>query len=365
MNQIVKINASEYGLEETKAQEVAKVFQPMLDKMVELEKEYNKVVVKPISEALCEEAKALRQKYVKVRTGTAKIHKDLKAFYLSGGRFVDGWKNAQLMASQGIEDKLSAIEKHYENIEKERLYNLQQDREAVLVAYTDFLPPNLCTMSTEAWDKYINDAAFSYQARIDAEAKAEAERIEQERLVALERDRRFKTSRLVEYIPEYDDTRFAHMTEAEFQKLVDNAIALRTKKEAEIAAQQAENERLKKEAADKQIADAEAQLIRDRETAKREAKERLDREVYEAELRKEREAREEAEAKAQAEIKAREDMENSVNDLPPPPEPRSNRGYEPCSCEESIALRAEIVVLKDRIIQLERELEEERNLYNG
>ena len=39
-NQIVKINASDFGLEESKAAQIAAQFQPMLDKMVELENEF-------------------------------------------------------------------------------------------------------------------------------------------------------------------------------------------------------------------------------------------------------------------------------------------------------------------------------------
>ena len=100
INSIVKINPADYGLTETKAKEIEAMFKPMLQKMVELEEEYNEVVKLEINKDTCTKAKELRLKYVKVRTGTASIHKELKAFYLNGGRFVDGWKNAQLFASQ-------------------------------------------------------------------------------------------------------------------------------------------------------------------------------------------------------------------------------------------------------------------------
>ena len=108
--ELVKINPSDYGLEEQKAKEISDMFKPMLDKMVDLEKRYNEVISLEIQPETCKKAKELRLEYVKVRTGTATIHKELKAFYLQGGRFVDGWKNAQLMASQGIEEKLINIE---------------------------------------------------------------------------------------------------------------------------------------------------------------------------------------------------------------------------------------------------------------
>jgi len=50
--------------------------------------------------------KELRLKYMKIRTATLDIHKKQKAFYLAGGRFVDGWMNASLMA---LSSKMSVI----------------------------------------------------------------------------------------------------------------------------------------------------------------------------------------------------------------------------------------------------------------
>ena len=155
--ELVKIKASDYGLEESKAKQISDMFKPMLDAMVELEDEYNGIISKDISQLLCKEAKDLRLKYVKIRTGTAKIHKELKQFYLQGGRFVDGWKNAQLMASQGIEEKLLNIENHYENIEKERLAKLQDERAKLLLPYElDPVPNNLGEMKEDIWNNFLS-----------------------------------------------------------------------------------------------------------------------------------------------------------------------------------------------------------------
>ena len=75
----MKINAQDYGTQEIKAKEIASQFKPMLDKMEALEDEFNEVVSLPIDEpTTTEKAKELRLKYVKVRTGTAKIHSEQK-----------------------------------------------------------------------------------------------------------------------------------------------------------------------------------------------------------------------------------------------------------------------------------------------
>ena len=105
----MSIQAADYGLTETKAAEISKMFKPMLDTMEELEIRFNDLVNLPRSKEKVLAAKVLFKEYVTTRTGTGKIHREMKAFYLQGGRFVDGWKNAQLMASKSHEETLKEI----------------------------------------------------------------------------------------------------------------------------------------------------------------------------------------------------------------------------------------------------------------
>ena len=78
----------------------------MLEKMVELESELNRVKARPMDEEKIIAARTLRLQYVKGRTGTATLHKDITSEYLAGGRMVDGWKNTQLATSHGAEKDL-------------------------------------------------------------------------------------------------------------------------------------------------------------------------------------------------------------------------------------------------------------------
>jgi len=150
MSDLVKVNPEEFGLTTETAQNISAQFQPMLDKMVELEKEYNEIVLLPKEDAeTIKKAKDLRLRYVKVRTGTAEIHKTQKAFYLNGGRYVDGWKNAQIFASQGKESALEAIEKHFENLEKERIEKLNAVRTELMRPFVE----DVTALSFEQWMK--------------------------------------------------------------------------------------------------------------------------------------------------------------------------------------------------------------------
>jgi len=193
MSNLIKVDHEQYGLEETKAADISKMFVPMLEEMVNLEKEFNELQKLPFTKDVCKQAKTLRLKYVKVRTGTSAIHKELKSFYLKGGRFVDGWKNAQLMASQGIEEKLSTIEKYYENIEKEKIKELQIERESQLEQYeVEVIPLNLGDMDVSIWNSFLIGTIQTFEAKKEAEKK-EALRLEQERI---EEENRIEAKRL-------------------------------------------------------------------------------------------------------------------------------------------------------------------------
>lgn len=267
MSKLVKINASDYGLEEKKAQQIESAFKPMLEKMTELEKEYNDVIKLPIdNQTTGSIAKELRLKYVKVRTGTALIHKELKAFYLAGGRFVDGWKNTQLFASQGIEKKLSEIENHFEILERERMRKLQDERSLKLESFeVDYIPANLGQMTDDIWKNYISGVKLNFEAQKAAEKKAADERIAAEKAEIAERKR----------------------IADENEKLKKEAV------EREKAAKIEADKRAKEEEAERKI---------------REEKERNERAAYEAKLKSEREEKQ----RVIDELKAKEDAERKA-----------------------------------------------------
>lgn len=182
--QLIKIKASDYGLEESKAKEIEALFIPMLSKMSELENEYNDILQNEINPETCQRAHDLRSAYVKIRTGTAEIHKKAKEFYLNGGRFVDGWKNAQLFASGEKENTLKAIENHFENQEHDRLEKLRIDRLNLLRPYTEIEPLALGHMEQLVFDNLLRGFKVAKEVQIAAEKK-----VEEDRLAAIEAER--------------------------------------------------------------------------------------------------------------------------------------------------------------------------------
>jgi myosin heavy subunit len=298
MNSLIKIDPKEFGLTETKAQEVAAMFRPMLEKMVELESEYNALTASIDGEPTeqdCSAAKELRLQYVKVRTGTAAIHKELKAFYLAGGRFVDGWKNAQLMASQGIEDRLKEIETHQERKEAARIAKLESERTWELSQFSNDLPPKLGEMSEDVYQMVLSAVRTAHANKIEAERKAEEERkrqeeerIAREKAEAKERERiRKENERLKREAAEREkaEAEERRRREAEEQKRR-KAEAMAEKKRQE------EREKVEREYREK--------LEIERRERLRVQKEIIDRQKAEEEAK--RKAEEEAEAARQAEL---------------------------------------------------------------
>lgn len=300
--ELVKINAAEYGLEESKAKQISDMFKPMLDKMTELEVQFNEVMKRPMEPETIQMAHDLRLAYVKVRTGTAAIHKDVKSFYRQGGLFVDGWKNAQAMASQGNEEKLRSIEDHFVNIEKERVAKLQVERSAELSKYTEYIPADIGEMADDLWPNYLSGVKLSYEARIKAEEEAEEKRLADIKAEELKQEKLRKQNwKLKKEARERE--------QAEQERINKEAIEKRKEQEA----------REKKAAAERKAREEEerkAQEKRDAEYKLREDKARKEREDYEAKIRKEREERERAEealkVKAEAERKAKEEKAAQV-----------------------------------------------------
>lgn len=262
MSEIVKINPSEYGLTDQTAQNIASQFQPMLDKMVEMEKEFNKVIALPIDSPLtAKAAKELRNRYVKLRTATADIHKEQKAFYLNGGRFVDGWKNAQIFASQGKEETLEKIEKYLENLEKQRIAALNAQRVELVRPYVEDVSnlTALHVMENDVFDAYLAAKKTAYNDRI------ETERIVAEQKLAKERE---------------------ELAAREAQRLENERLKAEAQaRELEIAKERAETQRLQKEAEAKLKAEAQARELLQAQIAKaeQEAKEKTEQEAKEAE----------------------------------------------------------------------------------
>jgi len=244
----------------------------------QFESKYNEVIKeadKEINLEVTAKAKRVRIDIGRVRIETEKVRKEQKEEYLRAGKAIDGVSNILKWAVTEKENKLKEIENYFEIQEQKRLEALQNERVEKLSKYLeDAEERDLASMDEDVWNAYLSSKKKDYEDRIEAEKKAEQERIAREKAEAEERERIRK----------------------ENEKL---------KKEAEERERLVKIEKAKREKEEKQRLQKE-----EAERKNREEKERKERELYEAKLKAEREEKEriqkELEQKAKAEREVRE-----------------------------------------------------------
>ena len=295
----VLVDPAEFGLDKEKAAEVESVFLPVVTERDLLAENYAVITSQEITLKTTQQARDLRLKLVKLRTNTDRIHKAAKAFYLAGGRFVDAWKNKNVVVIEQMEEKLEDIELHFVRIELERITKLALDREGQLASYTETFPDGLGQMPQEVFDAYLSGLKLAYEKKLAEERRIEDERIEQERILKLHRERKESILRLWQYVdPEIEFQNFGAMSDEKWADVCVVLTGRKKKQDDENERIRLDNEKLQKEAKLK-----EAELAKQKAEADREAKKKED------EARNERLIAEAERQKLQAEIQAQKDAE--------------------------------------------------------
>lgn len=239
-------------------------------------------------------ARAMRLEMRAIRLSAEKTRKELNEDSAARTKAVNGLNHLLLYALSPIEKSLQEIEDAEEIAEKARLDALRQTRATELSKYTELPGYDLSTIPQAQYDLLLLGAKTAYEAKI----KAEADRVEAERVAAIQRAEKEK----------------ADAAERERLRL-ENEKLLQAAKEAEmkVAKERAEREaiekaRLAKEAAEKKkLADEAAAKQREIEEAARKEKAAI-----EAKAKAERE---EAQKKANDERKKREALEAEIKRL--------------------------------------------------
>jgi len=268
---IVKVNASDYGLDKTKAQEITKGLKTIIAEREILKKQYEECINLEITQESIPRFKELRLMIRDNRTkGIETWHKANKAYFLAGGQFVDAIRRKESSENEYMEDKLMNAEKFFENQERDRLEKLRVDRLLMLKPYTEIEPLALGHMEPAVFDNLLAGFKVAYETRVAADKKAEEDRIAREKAEAEAREaQRLENIRLKE--------------EAD-------------KKEKELEAER-KAVRLAQEKRDAELAMERAEAEKKRNQLELQArKEREERERIEAQLK----AKQEAERKAEA-----------------------------------------------------------------
>jgi len=282
--ELTLINPKEYGLEEKKGTELTVNLIPILAERDVLMTQYDELMKEDFSPELAKKARTLRLLVVKNRTqGTDKWHKVTKDYFLSGGRFVDAKKNMENAVNERMETSLLELEQRQDReeaeeaerilaIEKERLDKLQNKRVALISDYIeDAKERDLSSMDEDVWSAYLGTKIKEFEDRVEAERKAEEDRVKEEKSKQLHNERSTELIPYMSYVPKETPTDLSMVTDEQYIKLLDTVKV--SKKDYEV-----EQERIKKE-----------------NTRLKEEKESLENQIKVAQEKHERVLREEAE----------------------------------------------------------------------
>jgi hypothetical protein len=250
-NELTIVEAKDYELDEKKGTEIHSAFAPAIVIRDNLAEEYKEVMSLVIDEESCARARALRLKLVPVRTGIDRTHKAQKHLFLCAGRFVDAIKTATKLPIEQMEQSLLEREKHFENIEAERIAKLNEERSAALRELgVEFTPAGLAQMEVDVWEKYIDGTRIAKEQQEEAARKVEAERIAKEKEEEAERERiRLENVRLKKEAEERErlETERRAKEAKERKAIEDKARKQREESEAKLKAEREERERLEAE----------------------------------------------------------------------------------------------------------------------
>jgi hypothetical protein len=299
-NNLIKVDPAQFGLEEAKANELTIGLKTILEERKILTDAYNDTIKLEITEENIDTFRSLRINIRDNRTkGIEKWHKTNKEYFLTGGRFVDAIKNKEIAENERMEEMLLKAEKHFENIEKERVTKLHNERVEKLAPFGyEIGQINFGEMDENMFIAILTGAEKQYTDKIAAEKKLEEERQE---AIRLEEEKQRKQLEELEALRIANEAKEKALQEQKAK--AEEELRLANEK---AAAEKLEAERLAKEEADKQAkilaeqkAKADAQLAEQKRIADEEAKKK------EAELKK---AKEEADklAKQLADKKAAE-----------------------------------------------------------
>ena len=303
MNEITKVEPTEFGLDKKTSDSITKSLDVIIKERDLLQTAFDDVIELEITDENLPTFKSLRLDIVKNRTqGIVKWHTTNKQYFLRGGQFVDAIKNKEIAVNEGMESRLKKAETHFENIEKERIAKIEKEREIELAKYGVENPElyHLGSMNLDIWTNFLAGKKAGFEKAQQEEKEALEKQIADEKMEVLHNERLEKIIPLSYYKNTNDSPpNFRTATDDEFNYYYTTLVGRKRADDIERKKQADENERLRKQTEN----DA-----KEKELVKKKADEKLakEKEIADAKIQKEKEAKEKAE-KELAQIKADDD----------------------------------------------------------
>ena len=261
------------GVELTKAEAHVSAFHPALKELAELSRPLAGLNQEDATHAKI--ARDNRLKLVKVRTGAESIKDDRKKLLLAESNLIQSAFNLVKDACILTESEYEEIEKAEERREKARKEVLKSERIALLAPFetdTEYLPLDI--MDEDKFQALLAREKESFEAVIAARVKAEADRIEAERLAEEARLAEIQAEKQRQAERDAENARLkkeAEIKEAELAKERAETARIAAEKQAEIEKANAEADKIRKELAEKELAEENERLAKIAEQQEKEA----------------------------------------------------------------------------------------------
>lgn len=292
--EVIKLDMNQYGLQESKAKDIQKLYLPMIEMIGNIEEEFNEIVSMEQSPEAAKLARNLRLRIVPVRTRADESRKQAKEEYIRANGAIQGAYNTFEYAVKSKEEKLKAIEEFEAREEEVRIHELSLERSDKLEQYEMYNVQGLGEMDELVFNNLIAGAKATLEAKQEAERKAEEERKEEIRKKELHSKRKEMLLPYWDFVPsDKREEDFSTFTEAEFNKRFEFSKAAKKDYDKDQEKIRKENERLREE----------ADIVRKIELKKeieRKAKDEKERKEMEAKLQTARDQKESAEAELRA-----------------------------------------------------------------
>jgi len=261
-NDIVTI-ANQAGLAESQTEQLLKSFGNYFEEARAIANGAKDIQVKDVSEVeLMMSARKQRLALREVRINVENTRKELKEQSLREGKAIDGIANVIKALIIPVEDHLQ-LQEDFKKIQDEIVRRkLSEDRLAQLQQYDFFaIGIDLANMSVGAYESLLENTKTAFEARKEAEKKAEQERIDAEqRRLAEEKRLREENDRLIKEAQEREKA---------------NEIANK-KRDADLAKERAQQqEKLDAERKSREKIEAEIKAEREKQEAERLSQEEL------------------------------------------------------------------------------------------
>jgi hypothetical protein len=189
-NELVRLTES-IPLEKPKAQVVMEQFNQFFDQVSGYESRAKSIEITDISQTdKMKEARDIRLKLKDIRVNADKVKRRLKENIIIEDRFICGCYNIIEGSIKPIENDLLEKEKYVERIEQARLEKIRQERfDKLAEVEVDGTFFDLVNMPEEAFNILFETSKTNYNNKIEAEKKAEQERLAREKAEIEEREK--------------------------------------------------------------------------------------------------------------------------------------------------------------------------------